>query len=160
MSLRLFKPDLLNARRRPLYVTVRSDGRLTFNAEASRALDAADLRRIRLFGDRRTKRVVIRPATTEGPETHLISYLKPTPTQLRATLEAKPFLSWLGYAFPQISEPNPPASSSQPTSTTTTAVHRYQLHPLRRRAFEFMLAEPIAPISDPNTKPNSPEATA
>lgn len=156
MPLRLFKPDLLNSHRRPPYVTVRSDGRLTFNAEASRALDAAEIRRVRLFGDRRTKRVVIRPATSEGPENHLISYLRPTPTQIRATLEAKPFLCWLGYGFaPQEHE----IDMTRPTPTTaptTCAVQRYQMHPLPRRSFTFTLAgtEPSAP------ELNSRKATA
>ena len=145
MPLRLYKPDLLHSRRRTPYVTVRSDGRLTFNADASRALDAAELRQVRLFGDRRTKRVVIRPATGEGPETHLISYLRPTPTQIRATLEAKPFLCWLGYLFPQQHETE---ASLSPRAPTTCAVQRYELLSLPRRSFSFTLTVP---------RPSSPD---
>ena len=134
------KPDLLHSRRRTPYVTVRSDGRLTFNADASRALDAAELRQVRLFGDRRTKRVVIRPATGEGPETHLISYLRPTPTQIRATLEAKPFLCWLGYLFPRTAAKL--EASVSPGAPTTCAVQRYELLSLPRRSFSFTLTVP------------------
>ena len=159
MPLRLFKNDLLNAHRRTPYVTVRSDGRLTFNAEASRSLHAADLRRVRLFGDRRSKRVDIRPAPaspTEGADTHLISYLKPTPTQIRATLEAKPFLCWLGYSF-ATPDPQPSQATANPQRRTgaTCAVQRYELCPLPRRSFTFTLGVP-----EPSTPDHSQEATA
>jgi hypothetical protein len=134
MPLRLFKSDLAITRKRPPCVTVRTDGRLTFNAEASRALESAGLRRVRLFGDPSTGRVVLRAAAEDGPEVHLISYLKPRPTQIRATLEARPFLVWIGYLKPQADE--------RP-SKATSALESFELRPLRPyrglNAFEFYL---------------------
>jgi hypothetical protein len=132
---------------------------LTFNAEASRALHAADLRRVRLFGDLRSKRVVIRPAPaspTEGADTHLISYQKTTPTQIRATIEAKPFLCWLGYSFaPPESQASPNTTASDRRTGATRAVQRYELHSLPRRSFTFTLDAP-----EPSTPDHSEEATA
>jgi len=154
MPLRLYKPDVLHSRRRPPYVTVRSDGRLTFNAAASRALDAAKLRKVRLFGDRRTKRVVIRPAPADGPDAHLISYIRPTPTQIRATLEAKPFLCWLGYVFPEQQHATHEAAPS--ATPPTRAVQRYELFALPRRSFSFSFVLPHP--SDPDS--SSHEANA
>ena len=142
MPLRLFKSDLFNSHRRTPYVTVRSDGRLTFNAEGSRALAAADLRR--LFGDRRSKRVVVRPPlaspTEEVLNTHLISYLKPTPNQIRVTFEAKPFLCWPGYSFPPPGARN--TTSSERGTSATSVVQRYEIHSLPRRSFTFTLGLP------------------
>jgi len=128
MRLRLYKPSLGVPVRRPLYVTVRPDRRFTFNAEASRALDAADLRRVRLFGDQGTKRVVIRAAKADDPNSILITYVRPTQIQVRACFEAASFLRWLGY---------------QPTTT-----QRFIVTPLPRRSFCFTLA----PTADSDIK--------
>lgn len=131
MPLKLFTPDMATLPTRPLRVTVRPDYRLSFNAETSRTLQTAGIRSVRIFGDRTTKQVVLRPAPDDAPDGHLITYVKPSPHQIRASLEAAPFRRWLGYV-PQ-------------TST------RYVACKLPRRAFTFsLLAPPTSPTKETN----------
>src|ERR1017187_4502891 len=68
MPLKLFTPDMATLPTRPLRVTVRPDYRLSFNAEASRALQTAGIRSVRIFGDRTAKQVVLRPAPDDAPD--------------------------------------------------------------------------------------------
>jgi hypothetical protein len=133
MPLQLFTPDMATPPTRPLRVTVRPDYRLSFNAETSRALQTAGIRCVRIFGDRTTKQVVIRPAPHDAPDGHLITYVKPSPYQIRASLEAAPFLRWLGYV-------------PQPST-------RYLVSNLPRRAFTFsLLATPTSTTKDTNNQ--------
>lgn len=129
MPLQLFTPDMAPPPKRPLCVTVRPDYRLSFNAETSRALQNAGIRCVRIFGDRTSKQVVIRPAPDDAPDGHLVTYVKPSPNQIRASLEAAPFLRWLGYL-------------PQPST-------RYVVIKLPRRAFTFCLAPTTPTTKDP-----------
>lgn len=82
----------------PLQVTIRGNGRFSFNVAATAYLHQHGIRRLTLYGDPEDKTIQFVPAEPSDKASRLISYTfldAPWPT--RATLEAAPFLKWLGY---------------------------------------------------------------
>jgi hypothetical protein len=91
MTLQKFIPE------KPLAVTIRPDGRFSFNTSASRFLHSLQVRRLALFGDVKTKQVVLEPADPKDRTATLVTFARKDQDSLRASLEGHAFLEWIGY---------------------------------------------------------------
>lgn len=95
MTLQKFIPE------KPLSVTVRIDGRFSFNSSASRFLDSLKVRRLTLFGDTKTKQVALERADPKDHTALLVTFTRHNDENLRASLEGRAFLEWIGYRCDQ-----------------------------------------------------------
>lgn len=99
MSLEPFIPQR-KLPRKTASLTIRSDGRFTFNVAASRVLAGFHTRHVQLFGDRDTKTVEIRPCSTEpSVKCVRITIVRLSDSSCRASLEGAAFLDWIGYDY-------------------------------------------------------------
>ena len=95
MTLQKFVPE------KPLTVTIRVDGRFSFNSSASRFLNSLRARRLTLFGDPKTKQVVLERADPKDRTAVLVTFTRNDDQHLRASLEGRAFLEWIGYQCDQ-----------------------------------------------------------
>jgi hypothetical protein len=101
MSLEAFIPER-RRREAPATVTIRTDGRFSFNAAASRTLAAFPNGRVVLFGDKESKHVEVRAAAhVPGLKSIRLTISSPSATTVRASFEGAAFLDWLGYDYGQ-----------------------------------------------------------
>src|SRR4051794_9339082 len=75
-------------------ITIRSEGRLRFNAEATSCLRTQEVERLSLFWDKHARKIGLQPASHDDKASYKLSFSK---EQNSADLAAKSFLKHIGW---------------------------------------------------------------